>query len=244
MRIGIIGSGEMGSLLASKFVALGHTVSITNSRGPQSMRQLAENIGVQPTTIEEVTKNRDVIVIAIPQKSILDLPRNIFNNLAKDIAIIDTGNYYPNLRDGILSGLDQSGIDSLWVQEMLGVTIVKAFNSILATSIKDVEELRDRNDRIALPVSGDNMGAKKTTFKLVQELGFDYLDIGNIHKSWKQQPGSTIYCKDVNLVTMKKKVEEMGDDWYQMQNIVLSKRSRDEKLMKADYTAYLETLKS
>ena len=127
MKIGIIGSGEMGRVLATKFSNLGHTVSITNSRGPSSLKQFAGEIGARAATVEEVTKNKEVIIVSIPQKNVPDLPKNLFQQLPNDVVVIDTGNYYPNLRDGVIPALVQSGIDSLWVQEQLGFPIVKIF---------------------------------------------------------------------------------------------------------------------
>src|ERR1700754_1972753 len=210
MNIGIIGAGEMGHCLASKFIKLGHTVSIANSRGPASLKQIAEKSGAKAASVEEVTKNKKVIVVSIPQKSIPDLPKSIFRRLPGDVVVIDTGNYYPNLRDGVLTALDQSGIDSLWVQEQLGVPVVKVFNSILATSIDQLGKPKDAIDRLAIAVSGDDINAKGVVFNLVDELGFDSFDLGNIHQSWKQQPGSPIYCRDINLSTLKERVAEMG----------------------------------
>jgi 8-hydroxy-5-deazaflavin:NADPH oxidoreductase len=138
MNIGIIGSAEMGTCLASKFSKLGHTVSIANSRGPASLKQLAGEIGAEPASVEEVMKNKKVIIVSIPQKNVQDLAKKLFKQLPEDVVVIETGNYYPTLRDGVIPALVQSGIDSLWVQEQLGVPVVKAFNSILATSIKDL----------------------------------------------------------------------------------------------------------
>ena len=242
MNIGIIGAGEMGRCLASKFIKLGHTVSIANSRGPASLKDLAENIGAKAAPVEEITKNKKVIVVSIPQKSIPDLPKSIFRDLLKDVVVIDTGNYYPNLRDGALPALIQSGIDSLWVQEQLGIPIVKVFNSILATSIEGLGRPKDAKDRIAIAVSGDDIGGKEVVFKLVDELGFDPFDVGNIRQSWQQQPGSPIYCRDIPLSTLKERVEKMGNNWSEMRNLILLKREADETLMKADYQAYLKGL--
>src|SRR5438874_11833262 len=164
MDIGIIGAGGMGRSLASKFVKLGHTVSIANSRGPASLKQLAEDIGAEAATVEEATKNKKVIVVSIPQKNVQDLPKNLFKHLPEDVVVIDTGNYYPSLRDGAIPALDQSGIDSLWVQEQLGIPVVKVFNSILAESIQDLGRPKGEKNRIALAVSGDDKKAKEVVF--------------------------------------------------------------------------------
>jgi 8-hydroxy-5-deazaflavin:NADPH oxidoreductase len=244
MNIGIIGAGAMGSCLASKFIKLGHTVSIANSRGPASLKQLAEEIGAEAATLEEATKNKEVIIIAIPQKNVLDLPKDLFKHLPKDVVVIDTGNYYPNLRDGAISELDQSGIDSLWVQEQLGIPIVKVFNSIFATSLKELGRSKGEKNRIAIAVSGDNTKAKEIVFKLVDELGFDSFDIGTIAQSWKQQPGTSIYCRDINLDELKKRVDAMGTEWSEMRDIIKGKHNADQALMAADFPAWLDNFRN
>ncbi|MDB5114637.1 MAG: oxidoreductase [Mucilaginibacter sp.] len=243
MDIGIIGAGELGSLLASKFVKLGHNVSIANSRGPASLKQLAGEIGAEATTVEEVTKNKEVIIVSLPQKSIRALPKDLFEQTRADVVVIETGNYYPTIRDGAIPALDQSGIDSLWVQEQLGFPIVKVFNSILATSIKDLGRPKGENDRIAIAVSGDSPKSKAVVFQLVDELGFDSFDIGTIAQSWKQQPGSSIYCRDIDLGELKKRVNAMGTAWSEMRDRILDQRTTWEALMAADYPAYLKELK-
>ena len=244
MNIGIIGSGGMGICLASKFVTLGHTVSIANSRGPASLKQLTEDIGAEAATVEEATKNKKVIIVSIPQKNVQDLPKNLFKHLPEDVVVIDTGNYYPTLRDGAIPALDQSGIDSLWVQEQLGIPVVKVFNSILAESIRDLGRPKGEKNRIALAVSGDDAKAREVVFELVEELGFDPFDVGNIAQSWKQQPGSSIYCRDINLEELKKRVDTMGTEWSDMRDVIIAKRKADEALMKVDYPAYLKGLQN
>ena len=102
MNIGIIGSGGMGSCLASKFAKLGHTVSIANSRGPASLKQLTDEIGAEAATVEEATNNKKLIIVSIPEKNIQDLPKSLFKHLPGDVVVIDTGNYYPSLRDGVM----------------------------------------------------------------------------------------------------------------------------------------------
>lgn len=241
MKIGIIGAGEMGRCLASRLVTCGHTVSIANSRGPASLKQVVENIGAEPVSIEGATKYKDVIIVSIPQKSIADLPKKLFEDIPGDTVVIDTGNYYPGLRDGAIPALEQIGIDSLWVQMHLGVAVVKVFNSILATSIKDFGRPRGDRNRIAIAISGDSIKSKKIVFTLVEELGFDPYDVGDIAQSWKQQPGSPIYCRDIHLEELKKRVESMADR-PGMRDEILEKRKADELLMKADYPAYLKGL--
>jgi len=244
MNIGIIGAGEMGTCLASKFVKLGHTVSIANSRGPASLKQFAEDSGAEAATVAGAIIENDVIIVSIPVKNVPDLPKHLFKHLREDVVVIDTMNYYPNLRDGAIPALDQSGIDSLWVREQLGVPVVKAFNSILATSINDLSSPKDEKKRIAIAVSGDDIRAKEVVFKLIEALGFDPFDVGTIAQSWKQQPGSPIYCRDLHLAKIEKRVAAMGASWSEMRDLSTIKRKTDEALMKTDYTAYLDGLRT
>ena len=243
MNIGIIGAGEMGTCLASKLVRLGHTVSLSNSRGPASLKQIAEEIGAEAATVAEVINTKQVIIVAIPEKNVPLLPKHLFKDLSRDAVVIDTGNFYPSLRDGTIPALEQHGTDSLWVQEQLGVPVVKVFNSILATSLKELGMAKGEKDRIALAVSGDDMAAKELVLKLVDELGFDPCDIGPIAQSWRQQPGSPIYCRDLNLEELKRRLDIMKTAGPDMRNIIITKRKADEALMASDYSAYLKNLK-
>jgi predicted dinucleotide-binding enzyme len=243
MNIGIIGSGPIGSCLASHWARRGHSVSIANSRGPASLKQLAAEIGAEAATVEEVTKNKQVIVVSITQKNVPSLPKDLFRHLPKDVVVIDTMNYYPRLRDGIIPGLELAGIDSLWVQEQLGIPVVKVFNSIFAASLKDLGKPKSKSGRIALPVSGDNTKAKEVVFTLVDELGFDTFDIGPIAQSWKQQPGTSIFCRDIPLDELKKRVKTMGADWSLMRDIVIGQHHADEALMETDFPAWLKGMR-
>jgi predicted dinucleotide-binding enzyme len=243
MNIGIIGSGEMGTCLASKFVKGGHTVSMANSRGPASLRQLARDIGIEAATIEEATMNKKVIIVAIHQKNVQDLSKRLFAGLPDDVVVIDTGNYFPNLRGGPIPGLDKNGVDSQWVQAQLCVPIVKVFNSILATSLNDLGRASGEKGRIAIPVSGDKPAAKRVAFRLVEELGFDPFDLGNIARSWRQQPGSSIYCRHIGLEELKKRVDAIRSGRTDTLEKVIAKRKTNEVLMRTDYPAYLESLR-
>ena len=243
MNIGIIGAGEIGSCLAAKFIKLGHSVAISNSRGPESLQDLAKETGAEAATVADAVKNKQVIIVAIPQKNIPDIPEVLFNGLPENVVVIDTGNYYPVLRDGVIPSLEQSSLDSLWVQQQLGVPVVKVFNSIFATSLNLPGRPKGDKDRIALAVSGDSVQTKEIAFRLVDELGYDPFDIGTIADSWKQQPGSTIYCRDIRLDEVKKRVDAMGTDWSEMRDTIIRQHQANEAAMAADFPAWLKAFK-
>jgi predicted dinucleotide-binding enzyme len=243
MNIGIIGAGPIGTWLASTYSKQGHRVSIANSRGPASLQSLAKETGVEPATVEAVISNKDLIIVSIPSKNVPDLPIHLFQRLPKNVIVIDTMNYYPALRDGVIPSLEQSGIDSLWVQEQLGVPVIKVFNSIFATSLQTLGKPAGDNDRIALAVSGDDPNAKAVIASLVNAAGFDAFDIGTIAQSWKQQPGSAIYCRDIAVDELKKRVAAMGMDWAAMRDTIIGNHHTNEAMMAADFPAWLKAFR-
>ena len=100
MRIGVIGAGSTGRILARHLGKLGHHVSIANSRGPESLTALAAEIGATPVSVFDAAKAGEIVFIAIPTKAVTDLPRGLFANVADSVVVIDIGNYLPELRDG------------------------------------------------------------------------------------------------------------------------------------------------
>jgi predicted dinucleotide-binding enzyme len=193
--------------------------------------------------VEAVISNKDLIIVSIPSKNVPDLPIHLFRQLPREVIVIDTMNYYPVLRDGVIPSLEQSGIDSLWVQEQLGVPVIKVFNSIFATSLHTLGKPAGDNDRIALAVSGDDPQAKTVVTSLVNAAGFDALDIGPIAQSWRQQPGSSIYCRDITLEELKKRVAAMGTDWVAMHDTIIGNHHDDEAMMAADFPAWLKAFR-
>lgn len=91
MRIGIIGAGQIGGNLARRLTALGHQVSIANSRGPETLGALAKETGAKPVTVKEATRAGEVVIVTIPVKSIAQLPRDLFEGVPQDVLVVDTG---------------------------------------------------------------------------------------------------------------------------------------------------------
>src|SRR6266576_6597360 len=107
MRIGVIGAGSMGGILARHFAQRGHHVSIANSRGPESLTALAAEIGATPVSVIAAAQTAEIVFIAIPTKAVTDLPRELFANVADSVVVIDIGNYHPELRDGRIDAIDR-----------------------------------------------------------------------------------------------------------------------------------------
>ncbi|MEU6480498.1 NAD(P)-binding domain-containing protein [Streptomyces sp. NPDC047017] len=193
MKIGIIGAGNIGGNLTRRLTALGHDVTVANSRGPETLAALAEETGARPVRAEEAARGAEVVVVTVPLKAVPGLPSGLLKEAAEDVAVIDTGNYYPQ-RDGRIAEIEDDGLtESRWSARHLGHTVIKAFNGTYAQDILERPRPAGDPDRMALPVAGDDPAAKATVRALIDELGFDTVDSGTLDESWRQQPGTPVY---------------------------------------------------
>lgn len=200
--IGIIGSGSIGTAVATRLTALGHRVRMANSRGPGSLNDKAATLGIIPATIEEAAQARDFVLIAIPEHAIAALPDGLFGASPADAVVLDAGNYYPS-RDGAIDAIETGQLDSEWVASRIGRPVLKMFNTIHAARIVDGGKPAGTPGRICLPVAGDDPAMKAKAFALAEALGFDGLDAGTLADSWRQQPGTPGYCRDLDLPAMR-----------------------------------------
>jgi predicted dinucleotide-binding enzyme len=196
MKIGIIGAGQIGGTLARRLTAAGHQVFIANSRGPETLTGLAAETGAKPVTVREAARAGDIVIVTIPLKSIPKLPAGLFEGVSPDVVVVDTGNYYPQQRDGGIGPIEGGTPESRWVSQQLGRPVVKAFNNIYADHLRRKGTPHGTPGRIALPVAGDDAKAKAVVTKLVDEVGFDAVDAGTLDDSWRQQPATPVYTGD------------------------------------------------
>jgi 8-hydroxy-5-deazaflavin:NADPH oxidoreductase len=196
MKIGIIGAGHIGGTLARRLSALGHDVSVANSRGPETLAALASQSGAKAVTVQEAARDKDLVIVTIPEKSIRDLPRDLFTSAGHTV-VVDTGNYYPQ-RDGRIAAIEDGTPESQWVSQQLGRPVVKAFNTMYAKNLLERGRAADQSGRLALPVAGDDPAAKDLVLRLIDELGFDGVDAGTLAESWRQQPGTPVYGAEMN----------------------------------------------
>jgi predicted dinucleotide-binding enzyme len=202
MRIGIIGAGNIGGTLTRRFTSLGHHVLVANSRGPETLSDLAAETGATAATPEDAAREAELVVVTIPMKAIPQLDARILDLRAEGAPIVDTGNYYPG-RDGRIDQIEEGVPESVWVSQQLGHPVIKAFNNIYAEHLLKLGRPAGSDDRIALPVAGDDSDSKSAVMRLVDELGFDPVDTGPLAESWRQQPGSPCYANDLDAVGLR-----------------------------------------
>jgi 8-hydroxy-5-deazaflavin:NADPH oxidoreductase len=203
MNIGVIGTGDIGEVIVRRFRDAGYPVKMANSRGPESLKDLAAETGAIPVSVEQVVQDVDILFIVVPQKAIPKLPKGLLNKAKKKTIVIDVGNYYP-FRDDRIDELENGLIESVWVEKQIGRPVIKVLNSIVSNALAEVGRPAGSRDRVALPISGDDPKAKEIVAQLLDRFGFDFVDAGSIAESWRHQPGSPAYCTNPTKEELQK----------------------------------------
>jgi 8-hydroxy-5-deazaflavin:NADPH oxidoreductase len=189
---GFIGSGNIGSTVARLAVDAGHDVVLSNSRGPETLTDLVDELGphARAATAEEAARAGDVVVVTVPLHARGDLPHAA---LAGKV-VIDTMNYYPQ-RDGVVPELeDESTTTSELLQALApDARVVKGFNNILAAHLAVLARPSGADDRSALAIAGDDAGAKEVVRVALDEIGYDTVDLGALEQGWRIQRDTAAY---------------------------------------------------
>jgi 8-hydroxy-5-deazaflavin:NADPH oxidoreductase len=184
--IGLIGAGHIGSQLARLSIAAGYDVVISNSRGPDTLSGLVNELGpkARAGTAVDAAKAGDVVVVTVPLKNYRSVPTE---PLAHKI-VIDTNNYYPE-RDGHIPELDdESTTTAELLQAHLPTSkVVKAFNHIYAAELTTHGQPSGTKNRRGLVIAGDDQDAKATVARLLDQFGFDAVDAGPLKEGWRIQ---------------------------------------------------------
>lgn len=190
--VGLIGSGNIGGTVARLAIGAGHDVVLSNSRGPQTLRDLAESLGprARAATSEEAAAAGDFVVVTIPVKAYPQVPAAA---LAGKL-VLDTGNYYPQ-RDGQVPELDDKSLTSSEYlgRHIPGADVVKVFNNIFFRHLLNLSRPAGAADRSCLPIAGDTAAGKDAVTAFLDAIGYDALDYGPLADSWRQQPGTPVY---------------------------------------------------
>ena len=195
MEIGIIGSGRIGATAARLFVDAGHDVVIANSRGPDSLTDLVQDLGesARPATVEDAASIAELVLVAIPFGRYGELPAEALRNKI----VVDAMNYYPE-RDGHFRELDDDTTTSteLLAAHAPDARVVKAFNTMKWTDLGERGSQGPLDERLVILVAGDDQEAKDRVSALIEQIGFAPVDTGGLAEGGRrQQPGSSLYVK-------------------------------------------------
>ena len=205
MRIGLIGAGKIGGTLARLFVAQGHEVAVSNSRGPETLTELVAELGLgaKAVTSAEAAQFGEVVVVSVPLGHYQQVPTTGVGGKP----VIDTNNYYPQ-RDGHISPLDDGSTTSseLLQKHLPDAHVVKAFNQIRWTNLGADGVPAGTPGRTGIPVAGDDAAAKRVVMDLVEQIGFDAVDTGPLSSGRLFQPNSPLYVGNVTADMIRKVV--------------------------------------
>ncbi|MFD7444661.1 NADPH-dependent F420 reductase [Streptomyces sp. NPDC059909] len=190
--LGLIGSGNIGSTLARLGVAAGLNVVLSNSRGPKTLSDLVAELGprARAATPEVAAAAGDWVVVSIPLKNYRAVP---VAPLTGKI-VLDTNNYYPE-RDGRIPELDaeETTTSALLQRHLPESRVVKVFNNIYFRHLAALARPAGAPDRSALPIAGDDPAAKASAAELLDRLGYDAVDAGELAGSWRFQRDAPAY---------------------------------------------------
>jgi predicted dinucleotide-binding enzyme len=190
--IGLIGSGNIGSTVAQLAVAAGHDVVLSNSRGPETLRELVSELGpkARAATSAEAAAAGDIVVVTVPLGKYRGVP---VEPLAGKV-VIDTNNYYPE-RDGVFEELENgsSTTGELLQKHLPQARVVKGLNNIWVGHLRTLPRPAGSADRSALPIAGDDATAKQAVTELIDSLGFDTVDVGPLAENWRTQRDTPVY---------------------------------------------------
>ncbi|HEX8128497.1 MAG TPA: NAD(P)-binding domain-containing protein [Pyrinomonadaceae bacterium] len=210
MKIGIIGAGHIGATAARLFVKAGHEVALSNSRGPETLKELAGELGdrAHAMTVEEAARFGDVVLLAIPFSKYKALPAQAFEGKV----VIDANNYYPE-RDGEIRELDAGETTSseLIAAHLKGTRLVKAFNTIYYVHLaKQGDASLPLEERRAIFIAGDDADAKWKVKELIEGIGFATVDTGLLAEGGKKQEvGTPVYNQSLSAAEGKRMVGEI-----------------------------------
>ncbi len=189
---GFIGSGNIGSTVARLAVDAGHDVVMSNSRGPDTLVDLVDELGphARAATAEQAAAEGDVVVVTIPLKNYRSVPADALRGKV----VIDTMNYYPD-RDGHIAELDDESTTTseLLQMHLVHSHVVKAFNNIYFAHLAALARPTGADDRSALAIAGDDSDAKNVVTRLLDEIGYDTVDLGPLAEGWRTQRDTAAY---------------------------------------------------
>ncbi|BCB90509.1 NADPH-dependent F420 reductase [Phytohabitans suffuscus] len=207
MNIAIIGAGHIGGTLAKHLTEAGHNVAIANSRGPDTLRRMESQLGdhARAVTAEQAAAFGDVVIVSIPFGHYTDLP--IAGTAGK--TVVDTTNYDPD-RDGPIAELDDGSTTSseLMQRHLPQAAVIKAFNSMRWDHLRDYGHTGGALERYGMPVAGNDPQAKREVEDLVEQLGFEPVDSGDLARGGRrQQPGSPLFTADLTAEDMHARLD-------------------------------------
>jgi 8-hydroxy-5-deazaflavin:NADPH oxidoreductase len=205
LKIGIIGSGHIGSTIGSLWVKAGHPVMFS-SRHPEELTSLVQGLGdlAKSGTVAEAIAFGDVAFIAVPYGAYPQIGKDYGSQLSGKV-LLDAGNAVA-ARDGeITNEVKEEGIGVISAKYFPGAKIVRAFNTMGYRFF--ASEANRAGDRMAIPLAGDDKDALNVASTLVHDAGFDPVIIGPLTRARDFAQGGPLYGQQLTAAEMRQRAE-------------------------------------
>jgi predicted dinucleotide-binding enzyme len=217
-RLGILGAGHIGPVIARLALGAGYSVDIAASGDPEDIALITELVvpGARPRWASDAAADADIVVLAMPLHRFLDVdPGRLSGKL-----VIDAMNYWPAsdgrlpLFDDLLSedGASEEGpgtsSSEIVARRLAGSTVVKALNHIGYHELEEQARPAGAQDRKAAGVAGDDPGAVEVIAGLVDQIGYDPVRVGGLAAGRVLQPGGPVFGVTLNLPEFERVAQE------------------------------------
>lgn len=211
LKVGVIGAGAMAQAITLLAVRNGFEVMVSNTRGPESLELLTRRLECKAGTPEQAINFGDIVIAAVPLYAIPELPKELLVNKI----VVDPLNYFPH-RDGVIQPLKNGEITTseLLAKNIPGAIVVKAFNSITVEDLHRDARPKEAIDRRAIPIASDNIEAKSTIANLIESIGFDVVDAGELSGSWRFERYRPVYCVALKQDVLKERLFATNRDTW------------------------------
>jgi predicted dinucleotide-binding enzyme len=190
--VSFVGGGRITTVVAGLSVAAGHRVVLSDPHGLRGLQDLVAELGplASAATVGQATEAGDPVMVRVP---LGDYPSVPVRPLAGKV-VLDACNYDPQ-RDGGIADLQSGRVTSseLLQRQLSQSHVVKVFNNILARHLRSLARPPGAADRSAMPIAGDDDGAKTAVTAFLDSIGYDAVDTGPLAESWRQEPDTPVY---------------------------------------------------
>jgi Predicted dinucleotide-binding enzymes len=206
-KIGIIGSGNIGSTVGTLWVKAGHQV-LFSSRNPENLKPLVESLGslARAGTVGDALAFSDAALIAVPYGAYPQIGKDYGQELAGKI-VLDAGNAVPS-RDGEISKeAGKVGIGLTSAKYLPKARIVRAFNTLSYLVLAN--NAHRAGERMAIPIAGDDKEALIVASKLIQDAGFDPVIVGSLQSAKLFARGGPLYGQQITAKEMQLRLKKL-----------------------------------
>jgi 8-hydroxy-5-deazaflavin:NADPH oxidoreductase len=207
MKIGIIGSGNIGSTVGTLWVKAGHPV-LFSSRHPEELKTLVDGLSplARAGTVQEALAFGDAILIAVPYGAYPQIGKDYAREFAGKV-VLDAGNAVPG-RDGeIAKEARENGIGITSAKYLAGARIVRAFNTLNYRTL--ARNANRPGSRMAIPLAGNDKEALAIASTLVRNAGFDPVIVGSLEQAKYFAQGGPLYGQEITAQEMQQRVKTL-----------------------------------